>query len=62
MASRLPSENTEIKIHIALTLFVVSYGYDAWFGVLSLDHRQRVFKNVELRRMSGRKEEEVKGG
>ena len=53
---------TQIKIRVAITIFVVSYRCEAWSGSLRLDHMQRVFENVELRWMSGPKEEEVTDG
>jgi hypothetical protein len=59
---KLLSKNIKIRIYRAIILPVVLYGYETWFLALREEHRLRVFENRVLRRIIGRKKDEVTGG
>jgi hypothetical protein len=56
--SRLVSKNLKIKINRTVILSVVLYGCETWSVTLREEHRLRVFKNRELRKIFGPKREE----
>jgi hypothetical protein len=57
--SRLLLNNLKIKVYRNITLSVVLYGCETWSLTLREDHRLRVFENRVLRRVFGRKKDEV---
>jgi len=57
----LLSKNTEIKIHITVTLPVVLYGCESWSVILREERKLRVSENWVLRRIFGSKREKVTG-
>jgi hypothetical protein len=59
LSSSLLSKNTKIKIYRTIILPVVLYGCETWSFTLREEHR--VFKNRVLRRIFGRKRDEVTG-
>jgi hypothetical protein len=61
LSSRLLSRIVKFKIYRAIILPVVLYGCETWFLTLREKHILRVFKNRLLRRMFGRKRDEVTG-
>jgi len=61
LSSNLLSKNTEIKIHITVTLPVVLYGCESWSVTLREEHKLRVSENWLPRRMFGPKREKVRG-
>jgi hypothetical protein len=52
----------KIKIYETIILPVVLYGCETWSLTLREEHRLRVFENKVLRRIFGRKTDEVTGG
>jgi hypothetical protein len=52
----------KIKIYKTIILPVVLYGCEIWSLTLREDHRLRVFENRVLRKIFGRKRDEVTGG
>jgi hypothetical protein len=60
LSSILLSKNTKIKIYRTI-IFPVLYGCETWSVTLREEHRLRVFKNRVLRRIFGRKRDEVRG-
>jgi hypothetical protein len=57
----LLSKNTKIKIYRTIILSVVVYGCEPWSLTLREEQRLRVFKNRVLRRIFGRKRDEITG-
>ena len=57
--SILKSENIKIKIHRIIIVPVVLYGCETWSLILREERRLRVFENMVLRRIFGRKRDEV---
>jgi hypothetical protein len=51
----------KIKIYKTIILPVVLYGCETWSLTLREEHRLRVFENRVLRRMFGKKRDEVTG-
>jgi hypothetical protein len=62
LSSRLLSRYVKIKIYKTIILPVVLYGCETWSLTLRGDHRLRVLENRVLRRIFGRKGDEVTGG
>jgi len=60
LSSSLLSENLRIKIYITIILPVV-YGCESWSLTISEERRLRVFEDRVLRRIFGRKRNEVTG-
>jgi hypothetical protein len=54
-------ENLKIRIYTMMILPVVLYGCETWSLTLREEHRLRVFENRVLRRIFGRKRDEVTG-
>jgi hypothetical protein len=61
LSSRLLSRNVKVKIYKTTILPVVLYGCETWSLTLREEHRLRVFENRVLRRIFGRKRDEVTG-
>jgi hypothetical protein len=61
LSSCLLSRAVKIKIYKTIVLPVVSHGYEIWSLTLREEHRLRVFENRVLRRIFGRKRDEVTG-
>jgi hypothetical protein len=61
LSSCLLSRNVKVKICKSIILPVVLYGCETWSLTLREEHRQRVFENRVLRRISGPKRDEVTG-
>jgi hypothetical protein len=61
LSSRLLSRNVKVKIYKTVILPVVLYGCETWSLMLREEHRLRVFENRVLRRIFGRKRDEVMG-
>jgi hypothetical protein len=59
--SRLLSRNLKIKIYRAIILPVVLYGCKTWSLTLMEERRLKVFENRVLRRVFGRKRDQVTG-
>jgi hypothetical protein len=57
----LLSKNFKIKIYRTLILPVVLYGCETWLLTLREEVRLRLFENRVLRRVFGRKRDEVTG-
>jgi hypothetical protein len=57
----LLSENIKIKIYRTIILPVVLYGHEAWSLTLREELGLRVFQNRVLRKIFGRKRDEVTG-
>jgi hypothetical protein len=53
--------NVKIRIYKTVILPVVLYGCETWSLTLGEEHRLRVFENRVLRRIFGRKRDEVTG-
>jgi len=58
-SSSLLSKNVKINVCRRVILFVILYGYVAWFLTLWEEHRLRVFENRALRRIFGPKWDDV---
>jgi hypothetical protein len=61
LSSRLLSRNVKVKVYKTVILPVVLYGCETWSVTLREEHRLRVFENRVLRRIFGRKRDEVTG-
>jgi len=61
LSSSFLSKTLKIKIYRAIILPVVLYGCETWLLTLREERRLRVFENRVLRRLFGRKRDEVKG-
>jgi hypothetical protein len=61
LSFRLLSKNLKIRIYKTIILPVVLYGYETWSLTLRDEHRLRVFENMVLRRIFGKKRDEVTG-
>ena len=61
LSSSLLSENLKIKIYRTIILHVVLYGCETWSLPWREERRLRVFENRVLRRIFGRKWDEVRG-
>jgi hypothetical protein len=61
LSFRLLSRVVKIKIYETIILPVVLYGCETWPLTLREEHRPRVFENRVLRRIFGRKRDEVTG-
>ena len=61
LSSRLLSKNLKINIYITIILPVVLYGCETWALTLSEERKLRVFENMVLRRIFGRRRDEVTG-
>jgi hypothetical protein len=59
LSSRLLSKNLKIKIYRTIILPVVLYGCEAWSLTLREERRLKVFDNRVLRRVFGRRMDEV---
>jgi hypothetical protein len=62
LSPRLLSKNMKIRIYKTIILPVVRYGCETWSLTLREEYRLRVFENRVLRRILGRKRDEVTGG
>jgi hypothetical protein len=51
----------KIQIYRNVILPVVSCGFEAWYLTVREEHRQRMFENRVLKKLSGRKWDEVAG-
>jgi hypothetical protein len=61
LSSRLLSRNVKVKIYTTIIVPVVLYGCETWSLMLREEHRLRVCENRVLRRIFGRKRNEVTG-
>jgi hypothetical protein len=61
LSSRLLSWNVKVKIYKTIILPVVLYVCETWCFTLREGHRLRVLENRVLRRIFGRKRDEVTG-
>jgi hypothetical protein len=61
LSSRLLSGNVKLKIYKTIIPPFVLYGCETWSHTLREQHRLRVFENRVLRRIFGRKRDEVTG-
>jgi hypothetical protein len=61
LSSSLLSTKLKIKVHRTIILPVILYGCEIWSFIFREEHRLRVFENRVLRRISGRKRDEVTG-
>jgi hypothetical protein len=61
LSSRLLSKNIKIKVHKTIILPVALFGCDILPLTLREEYGLRVFENRDLRRIFGRKSDEVKG-
>jgi hypothetical protein len=61
LSSCLLSRNVKVNIYKTIILPVVLYGCETWSLTLREEHRWRVFENRVLRRIFGRKRDEVTG-
>ena len=59
LSSSLLSENIKIKIYRTIILPVVVYGCETWSLTLREESRLRVFEDRVLRRMFGRRSDEL---
>jgi hypothetical protein len=59
LSSHLLSKNVTVKIYNTIILPVVLYECETWSLTLREEHRLRVFENMVLRRIFGRKRNEV---
>jgi hypothetical protein len=62
IGKREVSKNVKIRIYVTIILPVVLHGCETWSLILREGHRLRVFENRVLRRIFGRKRDEVTGG
>ena len=60
LSSSLLSKNLKLKIY--RTVLPVLYGCETWSLILREEHRLRVFENGVVRRIFGRRRDEVTGG
>jgi len=61
MSSRLISKNFNIKVYRIIILSVVLYGCETWSLTLREERKLSVFENMMLRRLNGRRKDEVTG-
>ena len=61
LSSRLLSKNLKIKIYRTKNLPVVLYGCETWSLKLREERKLRLFENMALRRIFGRRRDEVTG-
>jgi hypothetical protein len=61
LSSRLPSKKLKVKIYKTIILPAILYRSEMRSFTLREEHRLRVFKKRVLRRIFGRKREEVSG-
>ena len=61
LSSRLLSKNLKIKIYGNIILPVVLYGCETWSLIVREERKLMVFQNMVLRRMFGRRRDEVTG-
>ena len=63
LPSRFLSKNLKIKIYIYITIIlpVVLYGFETWSLTLREERKLRAFENKVLRRIFGRRRDEVTG-
>jgi hypothetical protein len=61
LSSRLLSSNLKVKIDKSIILPIVLFGCETLFLTLREEHRLRVSENRVLRRIFGRKRDEVTG-
>ena len=61
MSSRLLPKNLKIKIYKTIIVTVVLYGCETWSLTLWEKRKLRVFENMVLRRIFGRRKDEVTG-
>jgi hypothetical protein len=61
LLSRLLSKNVNIRMYKTIILPMVSYGCETWSLTLTEEHRLRVFENRVLRKIFGRKRDDVVG-
>jgi hypothetical protein len=61
LSSHLLSRNLKVNTYRNIILPVVLYGCEIWSLTLREEHRLRVFENRVLRRICGRKRDEVTG-
>ena len=61
MSSRLLSKNLKTKIYRTIILPVVLYGCEAWSLTTREERKLRVFENMVLRRIFGRRRDRVMG-
>jgi hypothetical protein len=59
LSSSFLSKNIKIKVYRTIILPVVFYGCETWSLTRREEHRPRVFENRALRRIFGRKRDEV---
>jgi hypothetical protein len=55
------SKNVKLRIYTTIILSVVLHGCETWSLTIWEEHRLRVFENRVLRRIFGRKRDEVTG-
>jgi len=61
LSSRLLSKNLKIKIYRTVILPVVLYGCETWSLTLQEERNLKVFENMVLRRIFGRRRDEATG-
>ena len=61
LSSRLLSKKLKIKIYRTVILLVVLYGCETWSLTLREERLLRVFENMVLRKIFGRRMDEVTG-
>ena len=61
LSSRLLSKNVKIKIYSTIILPVVLHECETWSLTLREERKLRVFENMVLRRIFGRKRDEITG-
>jgi hypothetical protein len=61
LSSRLLSKNLKIKIYRTIILCFVLYGCETWSLILREERKLRVFENMVLMRIYGRRRDEVTG-
>jgi hypothetical protein len=59
LSSRLLSKNVKIRTYKTIILPVILHECETWSLALREEHRLRVFENRVLRRIFGRKRDEV---
>ena len=61
LSSSLQLKNIKIKTYRTIILLVVLYGCETWSVILREECRLKVFENGVLRRIFGRRRDEVTG-
>jgi len=61
LSSRLLSKSLKIKIYRTIILPVILYGCETWSLTLREERKLRVFQNMVLRRIFGRRRDEITG-